>query len=128
MTILLEQPTGIRVITDDRLEQVAAVQHDAMHAGHRPAIRRSFAQLVTEQRRYRNHPDGFWVASTDPAAADHALDGTIARESLHRAAVLSDGATRLVDRFGLLDWSSASWPSWPSKDQTPSSASSSGRT
>jgi hypothetical protein len=67
---------------------------------------RSFAQLVTEQRRHRNHPDGFWVASTDPAAAHHAYVDTIARDSLHRAAVLSDGATRLVDRFGLLDWSS----------------------
>jgi hypothetical protein len=44
---------------------------------------RSFAELVTEQRRHRNHRDG-----------------------LHRAAVLSDGATRLVDRFSLLDWPS----------------------
>jgi len=107
-TILLEQPTGIRAITDDRLESVASVQHDAMHqqATGSAAHARSFAQLVTEQRRHRNHPDGFWVASTDPAAAQHALVDTIARESLHRAAVLSDGATRLVDRFGLVDWSS----------------------
>ena len=66
---------------------------------------RSFAELVTEQRRHRSHPDGFWVASTDPAAAQHALADTATREGLHRAAVLSDGATRLVDRFGLLDWS-----------------------
>jgi hypothetical protein len=107
-TILLEQPTRIRVFTDDRLERVAAVQHDAMHqqATGSTAHARSFAQLVTEQRRHRNHPDGFWVASTDPAAAQHALTDTVARDSLHRAAVLSDGATRLVDRFGLLDWSS----------------------
>ena len=65
---------------------------------------RSFAELVTEQRRHRNHPDGFWVASTDPYAARHALTDTVARHGLRRAAVLSDGATRLVDRFGLLDW------------------------
>jgi hypothetical protein len=67
---------------------------------------RGFAELVTEQRRHRNHPDGFWVASTDPAAAQHALVDTIARAGLHRSAVLSDGAARLVDRFGLLDWPS----------------------
>jgi hypothetical protein len=48
----------------------------------------------------------FWVASTEPAAAQHALVDSVACESLHRAAVLSDGAIRLVDRFGLLDWSS----------------------
>jgi hypothetical protein len=67
---------------------------------------RSFAELVTEQRRHRNHPDGFWVASTDPDAAQHALTDTVARDGLRRAAVLSDGTTRLVDRFGLLDWPS----------------------
>jgi hypothetical protein len=67
---------------------------------------RRVAELVTEQRRHRNHPDGFWVASTDPAAAQHALTGTVARDGLQRAAVLSDGATRLVDRFGLVDWPS----------------------
>ena len=59
-TILLEEPTGLRDLTDDRLEHVAAVQH--------------------------------------------ALTDTVARHRLRRAAVLSDGATRLVDRFGLLDW------------------------
>ena len=83
-----------------------ATRRDAP-AGHRHrSPRPSSAQLVTEQRRHRNHPNGFWVASTDPAAAHHALVDTVARESLHRAAVLSDGATRLVDRFGLVDWSS----------------------
>lgn len=107
-TILLEEPTGIRVITDDRLENVAAVQHGAMHqhATGSADHDRSFAELVTEQRRHRNHPDGFWVASTDPSAAQHALADTVARDGLRRAAVLSDGATRLVDRFGLLDWPS----------------------
>jgi hypothetical protein len=105
-TILVEESAGVRVVTDDRLEQVAAVQHGAMHqhATGSADHARSFAELVTEQRRHRNHPDGFWVASTDPAAAQHALTDTAPRTGLHRAAVLSDGATRLVDRFGLLDW------------------------
>ena len=105
-TILLEEPAGVRVVTDDRLEHVAAVQHGAMHqhATGSADHDRSFAELVTEQRRHRNHPDGFWVASTDPSAAQHALTDTVPRDGLHRAAVLSDGATRLVDRFSLLDW------------------------
>jgi hypothetical protein len=107
-TILLEEPAGIRVVTDDRLENVAAGQHSAMHqhATGSADHDRSFAELVTEQRRHRNHPDGFWVASTDPAAAQHALTDIVPREGLRRAAVLSDGATRLVDRFGLLEWPS----------------------
>ena len=107
-TILLEEPTGLRIVTDDRLENVAAVQHSAMHqhATGSADHDRSFAELVTEQRRHRNHPDGFWVASTDPSAAQHALTDTVPHGGLERAAVLSDGATRLVDRFGLLDWPS----------------------
>jgi hypothetical protein len=105
-TLLLEEPAGIRVVTDDRLENVASIQHGAMHqhATGSADHYRSFAELVTEQRRHRNHPDGFWVASTDPTAAQHALTDTAPRTGLHRAAVLSDGATRLVDRFSLLDW------------------------
>jgi hypothetical protein len=74
-TLLLEEPAGIRVVTDDRLENVASIQHGAMHqhAAGSADHDRSFAELVTEQRRHRNHPDGFWVASTDPTAAQHAL-------------------------------------------------------
>ena len=107
-TVLVEEPAGIRVLTDDRLEHVAAVQHGAMHehATGSADHARSFAELVTEQRRHRNQPDGFWVASADPAAAQHTLTGRVARDGLRRAAVLSDGATRLVDRFGLVDWPS----------------------
>jgi hypothetical protein len=61
-TILLEEPTGIRVLTDDCLEHVAAVQHRAMHqhATGSADHGRSFAALVAEQRRPGNHPDGFW--------------------------------------------------------------------
>jgi hypothetical protein len=78
------------------------LDHDGRQGDHA----RSLAELVTEQRRHRNHPDGFWVASTDPAAAQQALTDTVPRDGLQRAAVLSDGATRLVDRFRLLDWPS----------------------
>ena len=101
-TILLEEPTGLRVVTDDRLEHVAAVQHGAMHRHATGSA--DHARSFAKQRRHRNHPDGCWVASTDPDAAQHALTDTVPHAGLRRAAVLSDGATRLVDRFGLLDW------------------------
>jgi hypothetical protein len=35
-------------------------QHAASSVDHD----RGFAELATEQRRHRNHPNGFWVAST----------------------------------------------------------------
>jgi hypothetical protein len=66
--------------------------------------RQRYAELMTELQRQRNSDDGYWVASSNPEAAEHALGGTVDRGELRRAAVLSDGATRLADRFGLLDW------------------------
>jgi hypothetical protein len=68
--------------------------------------------LVNGIRRYpleyvaavRNRPGGFWVASTLPEAADEALHGWCPAGSLQSAALLSDGLTRLVERYG---WT---WP------------------
>jgi hypothetical protein len=122
-TILLEEPAGLRVVTDDRLEQVAAIQHSAMHqhATGSADHARSFAELVTEQRRHRNHPDGFWVASTNPSARPPRSD----RHRCPRWPATGGRAQRRRDP----GWSTAStcstghasWTSWPSRDQTRSS-------
>jgi Protein phosphatase 2C len=55
---------------------------------------------LEEIRQWRNQPGGFWVASTRPEAAANALVRTMEASRLKRAAVLSDGASRLVDRYG----------------------------
>ena len=55
-------------------------------------------------RSARNMPGGFYVASTMPDAAYKAIHGTLPSPRIRRAALLSDGAARLVDRFGLMDW------------------------
>jgi hypothetical protein len=75
----------IRAVTDRRTAQLA----DYSTAGVRAA---------------RNSPDGFYVASTMPGAAYKAVQGTLPTSSIRRAALLSDGAARLVDRFHLMDW------------------------
>ena len=55
-------------------------------------------------REARNSPGGFYVASTQPEAAYQAIRGTLPVTSIRRAALLSDGAARLVERFQLADW------------------------
>jgi hypothetical protein len=55
-------------------------------------------------RAARNSPGGFYVASTKPDAAYKAIRGTLPTTTVRRAALLSDGAARLVERFGLMDW------------------------
>jgi hypothetical protein len=51
-------------------------------------------------RRRRNADGGFWVASTRPAAADHALTGCLPEADVRLAAVMTDGASRPVEHYG----------------------------
>ena len=103
-TILLDEPAGIQVISDDRLAQVAVTEHSAMHREATGSLshQRRYAELVTELRRHRNQAEGYWVASSNPDAAYHALTASIRRLDVRRAALLTDGATRLdlLDREG----------------------------
>lgn len=55
-------------------------------------------------RHARNRHDGFWVAQTNPQAAHKAILGSVPAAQLRRAALLTDGASRYVDRFQLSDW------------------------
>ncbi|WP_308209192.1 protein phosphatase 2C domain-containing protein [Actinoallomurus purpureus] len=94
------------VVTDDRLAQTSRTlrsEMDALPTGspeHAKALRSYTESLAS----YRNTEGGFWVANTDPAAATHALTGSLPADTVRAAALLSDGASRLVDRFGLTDW------------------------
>jgi hypothetical protein len=51
-------------------------------------------------RRLRNRPGGFWVASTEPNAAYEAVSGTTDRADVAVIGLLSDGASRYVERYG----------------------------
>jgi hypothetical protein len=52
----------------------------------------------------RNTPDGFYVASTMPDAAYHAVTGTLELDPIRRMALLTDGASRLADYFQRMTW------------------------
>jgi Protein phosphatase 2C len=82
--LLRDRQGRVTVVADDRLAQLPP--------GGGPA------------RAQRNKPGGFWVASTDPAAADRAIRGSVRLDSLTDAALLTDGVTRLAEWYGY------SWP------------------
>ncbi|WP_067185488.1 protein phosphatase 2C domain-containing protein [Microtetraspora niveoalba] len=94
------------VITDDREGQIGKRYRTAMDAldsgtpDHTAALR----AYVEAMRAHRNRDGGFWVASSDPLAAEQALTGTLPADQIRAAALLSDGASRLVDRFHLATW------------------------
>ncbi|MFC7744232.1 hypothetical protein ACFQXA_29655 [Nocardiopsis composta] len=72
-----------RVVTDDRLDRLP---------GGRPYTR----ELV---RSMRNRPGGFWVAGADPGRAHQAVTGVHSGPG-GRFGLLTDGCTRLAERFG----------------------------
>jgi hypothetical protein len=81
-TVAVEDGQGrISAVTDDRIERFAD---------------RPWAELC----HVRNMPGGFWVAGGKPAAAGHAMVGRAAVADVRRIALFTDGATRLVERYG----------------------------
>ncbi|MEU6038969.1 protein phosphatase 2C domain-containing protein [Actinomadura sp. NPDC047616] len=83
--VLLQMDGQVRVVHDDRVDRLPAYTVEAVRAA-------------------RNSPGGFWVAGNRPEAAYEALTGEAPAERVRRAAVLSDGAARLVQIFGRTDW------------------------
>lgn len=92
-------------VVDHRVDTVAAearaetARHPVGSAAHSQAV----AQLSRTQRQVRNQPGGYWVAAADPEAAAEAVVGSVARADCARVALMTDGATGVVDR-GLAGW------------------------
>ncbi|MEU0931780.1 MULTISPECIES: integrase [unclassified Embleya] len=105
-TLLIERDEDLTVVTDDRLDviSVAARRRRDEHAVGGPAYLTAHQEYLDTLRMSRNVAGGYWVAAADPAAAGEALTGGLALGEVHALAALSDGASRLVDRYGLSDW------------------------
>ncbi|WP_344174446.1 hypothetical protein [Pilimelia columellifera] len=97
---------GVQAISDKSVDRVATREKAdiALHQVGTPEHRESVERLIAAQRLVRNRAGGYWIASADPNAADHALTGELPTGRLRRAAVLSDGAARLVDPYKLMNW------------------------
>jgi len=83
--ILLDLDGDLQVVLDDRIAHLPDYSLEAVRA-------------------LRNSPEGFWVAGTRPDAAHEAVTGSAPLSSVRRAAIFSDGGSRLTEWFGLLDW------------------------
>lgn len=106
-TVAIETRSSLATVNDRRVEDaapeaLARTQQEAIgSAAHRLAV----AEMSVAQLARRNAVDGYWVAATDPSAAEHALTGSVPIGEVRRAAVFTDGASRLVDTFSEMDWS-----------------------
>ncbi|WP_248960921.1 protein phosphatase 2C domain-containing protein [Sphaerisporangium perillae] len=97
------------VVCDDREAQVGSRYRSRMDAlpGGSPEHQQAHREYVEAMRQHRNRDGGFWVASVEPLVAEQAETGAIRADQVRAAALLSDGASRLVDRFGLATWREA---------------------
>ncbi|QMU79763.1 integrase [Streptacidiphilus sp. PB12-B1b] len=99
------EPGGPVVVSDHRVQQVVRDQRlrlaDELAGLDRT---RRLHALVRAQRSAMNVQGGYWVAAADPKAAAEALTGSVPLARVRTAALLSDGAARAVDDFGVLDW------------------------
>ena len=110
-TLLHDNGTELLVVTDNRLSNSSLAEREAIKvpggASDPSEHLRRVDALVLAQRNHRNRPGGFWVASSNPEAAYHAYVGNLqhdASSTVNRAALLTDGASSVVDTYAFATW------------------------
>ena len=69
-----------------------------------PDYENALPGVIDALRARRNQPGGYWIAKDDPEAAMEAVTGSVPCGGLSGAALLSNGASRIVDPYRLADW------------------------
>ncbi|WP_213457267.1 hypothetical protein [Rhizomonospora bruguierae] len=106
VTIVLDLGDEEFVVTDDRVSRTAVAERaaaDALVAGS-PEKVAALVRMKHTELAARNVPGGYWIAASDPTAAEHALTGEASLTRVRRVAILTDGSTRIVDPFKQYDW------------------------
>jgi hypothetical protein len=110
-TLVVDNGSAIKVFSDCRLSNTTHLERAAVRAPGAAADPIEYAKridaLVLGQRAHRNTVAGFWVAASEPLAANYALRGTIALpkpRAVNRIALLNDGASRIVETYQALTW------------------------
>jgi hypothetical protein len=105
-TVLLDSADGLRMMTDARVDAVAAAlrAESDRYPFDSPEKETALLRMKHAELALRNQPGGFWVAAADPGVIGQAVTGRAALSPVRRLAVMTDGATRAVHVFGALDW------------------------
>ncbi len=106
VTVVLGLGSRTEVICDDPIADLFDDLRQAVWAAPAHSVEREarLRELVSTQRKLRNVDGGYWLAGARPIAAHHALGGSVPLSEVACAAMMTDGAARLVDLFGGLTW------------------------
>jgi Protein phosphatase 2C len=94
------------VITDERevnARRICSAPLAGLASG-TPEYERAWDSCIEALQARRNQPGGYWIAKDDPRAAEEAVTGSRPLEDLDSIALLSNGASRIVNPYGLSDW------------------------
>ena len=108
-TIVLDRAGTVDAVADRRILGTARAQRDLALVGPIGSAEKTerIRALTLAKRNHVNRPGGYWIAATDPAAAQQALRGSLPRTGLGRltrAALMTDGVSCVVDTYRLTDW------------------------
>jgi hypothetical protein len=105
--LVLDEVAGDpEVVTDERevtARRICTAPLDGVPRG-TPEYDRVRDSCIEALRARRNQPGGYWIAKDDPQAAAEAVTGSRSLADLASVALLSNGASRIVDPYGLTDW------------------------
>jgi hypothetical protein len=105
--LLLDQGSGEPlVITDERevnARRVCSAPLAGLERG-TTEYERVRDSCIEKLQARRNQPGGYWIAKDDPQAAEQALTGSRPLGDVSAAALLSNGASRIVSPYDLTSW------------------------
>jgi hypothetical protein len=109
ITVVTETDTDLWAVSDSRVSRTAAeLRAEAdLHPLGSPEKSAAIQAMKPHELAARNRPGGYYIAAADSSAAQEALYSEVPLEDIRRFAVLSDGAARYVDLFGLSSWREA---------------------
>jgi hypothetical protein len=108
--LIFDRSDGLpQLITDEREVAARGLCSQVLDRVPRgtPDYDRALEAYIEALRARRNQPGGYWIAKENPRAAAEAVTGSTPVRDLAGAALLSNGASRIVDPYGLADWAGA---------------------
>ena len=107
VSIVVREITGtLSLLTDDRVKAAARKETDAalsIPLGD-PGREDALVAMKRAQMSARNRQSGFYVAAADPIVAEESMTATFPAGKVSEAALLTDGAARATNTFGLYSW------------------------
>lgn len=104
--VVVDLSHGVDVMSDQGVENVAHAEREAALAAPAGSQEKAarMSDLVRAQRLVRNTPGGYWIAGTNPDAADHGVERSWPREDVRRFAAMTDGTSCLVEIYQAMSW------------------------